>query len=112
MDGRAIFNFTAFKVPFLVMETIKKNQLSFEAIDRFVFHQANEFMMQTVRKRCGIDEQKFYINIKDVGNTVSNTIPIALSKAQSERVLCNDRYLLIAGFGVGLSMGATILKKT
>lgn len=111
MDGRAIFNFTSFEIPTLVKETIAKNNLMFNTIDRFVFHQANEFMLQTVRKRCGIEEAKFYINLKAVGNTVSNTIPIALCKAQSERVLCNDKYILIAGFGVGLSMGATILEK-
>ena len=111
MDGKAIFNFTSFKVPDMVKETVIKNNLMFNAIDRFVFHQANEFMLRTVRKRCGIEEARFYINMKDVGNTVSNTIPIALSKARSEGVLFNDKYILIAGFGVGLSMGATILKQ-
>jgi len=111
MDGRAIFNFTSFKIPALVKETLSKNYLTLNAIDRFVFHQANEFMLQTVRKRCGIEDAKFYINMKDVGNTVSNTIPIALIRAQSDGILCNDKYILIAGFGVGLSMGATILEK-
>jgi len=110
MDGKAIFNFTSFEIPNLIKKTIEKNKLKFESIDRFIFHQANEFMLQTVRKRCGIEKEKFYINIEDVGNTVSNTIPIALCRAYSERILCNDKYILLAGFGVGLSMGATILK--
>jgi len=111
MDGKAIFNFTAFQVPALVIETIMKNNLKSNDIDRYIFHQANDFMLQTVRKRCGIEENKFYVNLKNVGNTVSNTIPIALCNAHSEGVLHNDKYILIAGFGVGLSMGATILQQ-
>jgi len=111
MDGRFIFKFTSFKVPDMINETIMKNNLIFNAIDRFIFHQANKFMLHTVQKRCGIEDAKFYINMNDVGNTVSNTIPIALCKAQSEGVLLNDEYILLAGFGAGLSMGATILKR-
>jgi 3-oxoacyl-[acyl-carrier-protein] synthase III len=111
MDGKAIFNFTAFKIPPLIKETLKKNETSLEDIDQFIFHQANEFMLKTVRKRCGIPEEKFYIDIKDLGNTVSNTIPIALCKANTKGILRNAHTILISGFGVGLSMGAVILKK-
>ena len=110
MDGRSIFNFTAFQVPPLIKNVLEKNNLKQSDIDRFIFHQANEFMLTTVRKRCGISEDKFYINIKDIGNTVSNTIPIALTSAFNNGILLNDTYLLLAGFGVGLSMGGVVLK--
>lgn len=111
MDGKAIFNFTAFKIPPLIKETLQKNNIILNDIDYFIFHQANEFMLNTVRKRCGIPEEKFFIDIKDVGNTVSNTLPIALCKSQKMNLLDNKNTILLSGFGVGLSMGAVILKK-
>lgn len=111
MDGKAIFNFTAFKIPELVKENIKKNQMDLEKIDLFIFHQANEFMLNTVRKRCGIPIDKFFVDMKDVGNTVCNTLPIAIKKAQSNGLLEDIHSVLLSGFGVGLSMGAVLLKK-
>ena len=110
MDGKAIFDFTAFRIPTLVKETLEKNALSIEDVDLFVFHQANEFMLQTVRKRCGIPAEKFYIRLRQSGNTVSSTIPIALREAVSDGSIRSGAKVLIAGFGVGLSMGAAVLQ--
>lgn len=111
MDGKAIFNFTAFEVPKLVKENLALNGMTKENIDLFVFHQANAYMLDTVRKRCGIDATKFFVDIKTVGNTVSNSIPIALVKADEKGVLNESNHILISGFGVGLSMAAVILNK-
>ena len=111
MDGKAIFNFTAFEIPKLVKENLASNNMAKEDIDLFVFHQANAYMLETVRKRCGIDATKFFIDIKTVGNTVSNSIPIAMVKANEQGVLKETNHILISGFGVGLSMAAVILNK-
>lgn len=111
MDGKAIFNFTAFEVPKLVKENLASNGMTKEDIDLFVFHQANAYMLDTVRKRCGIDATKFFVDIKTVGNTVSNSIPIAMVKADEQGVLKGANHILISGFGVGLSMAAVILNK-
>ena len=110
MDGKEIFNFTAFEVPVLIKNVLEKNNYLIEDIDLFVFHQANEYMLQTIRKRIGIEEDKFYINLKHFGNTVSSTIPIALNNALLENKIKKGMKILIAGFGVGLSMAATILE--
>lgn len=110
MDGKAIFSFTAFAVPGLVKEVLQKHSLETADIDLFVFHQANEFMLHTLRKRCGIPENKFYVYISSCGNTVSSTIPIALKQALSTGAIRPGNRVLVAGFGVGLSMGATILQ--
>lgn len=109
MNGGEIFNFTLEAVPPLVSQTIQKNGFEKEDIDYFVFHQANRFMLNTIRKVCMISKDKFYINLENTGNTVSSTIPIALKDT------CNSSgkrpaTILIAGFGVGYSWGATILR--
>jgi len=110
MDGKAIFEFTAFVIPPLIGQVLEKNNLTIEDIDLYVFHQANEYMLQTVRKRCKIPEDKFFIFLKECGNTVSSTIPIALKEAQSQGRLKPGMKVLLAGFGVGLSAAFTVLQ--
>ncbi len=107
MDGGAIFDFTADVVPTMVEEVLQKNGLKQEDIQLFVFHQANKYMINYLRKLLEIDKEKFYIYMEHVGNTVSSTVPIALCEAKKEGKLRGN--ILLAGFGVGLSWGATIL---
>jgi 3-oxoacyl-[acyl-carrier-protein] synthase-3 len=110
MNGSSIFNFTMDAVPPLIKETLLKNNLNQNEINLYVFHQANKFMLNTLRKLCNIDNENFYIDMEDVGNTVSSTIPIALSRAKKNGFIQLGANILIAGFGVGYSWGATVLK--
>lgn len=107
MDGSAIFNFTLEMVPKLVEQTLKKNNLKFEEINLFVFHQANKYLLNFLRKKIKIQEDKFFYFLENVGNTVSSTIPIALKEAQNEGVLKGN--ILMAGFGVGYSWGGVVI---
>lgn len=109
MNGSAIFNFTLEAVPPLIAATLEKNSLQMDGIDKFVFHQANKFMLDTIRKVAGISKDKFYVNLENVGNTVSSTIPIALKQCLQNGELPENGNVLIAGFGVGYSWGACVL---
>ena len=108
MNGTEIFNFTLEMVPKLVERTLKKNNLSIEEMNLFVFHQANKYLLDFLRKKIKIPVEKFYYYLENVGNTVSSTIPIALKEANKQAVLTGN--ILLAGFGVGYSWGGTILK--
>lgn len=108
MDGSEIFMFTLVKVPKMLKAVLATNELQKEDIDLFVFHQANKYMLEHLRKKLKIDEGKFFVNLAKVGNTVSSTIPIALCNARDDGKLMGN--ILLAGFGVGLSWGATIIK--
>lgn len=108
MNGSEIFNFTLDIVPDLVKNILEKNSLEKEAIDLFIFHQANKFMLDFLRKKLKVDPDKFYIYMSEVGNTVSSTIPIALREAQKEDKVKGT--ILLAGFGVGYSWGGTLVK--
>ena len=110
MNGQSIFRFTLRVVPKAVEEVLEKNGMRKEDIDLYVFHQANAFMLQALRKEMDLPEEKFYINMEDVGNTVSTTIPIALKRAEEEGRLTRGMNVMMAGFGVGLSWAATIVR--
>ena len=106
MAGTEIFNFTSESVPLLTKSILAKIKLSIEDIDLFIFHQANEYMLNHLRKKIGIPEDKFFIYIENCGNTVSSTIPIALYEAIKQGKLETMRNCIIEGFGVGYSWAA------
>ncbi len=110
MNGTEIFNFTLESVPALVKNTLEKNALHQEDIDLFIFHQANKFMLDYLRKKIKIPQEKFFMAMEHCGNTVSSTIPIALKHAFSEEKIKRGSTVLIAGFGVGYSWGGTVLQ--
>lgn len=109
MNGSKIFNFTQINVPKLAKQTLEKNNLEMEDIELFVFHQANKYMMEFLRKKMKIEEDKFYYYMNKVGNTVSSTIPIALSEAMKEGKT-KGKKVMLAGFGVGYSWAGTVLE--
>ena len=109
MNGSEILSFTLEAVPLLVADTLQKNSMQQADIDLFVFHQANKYILNFLRKKIKIEEEKFYYYIEKVGNTVSSTIPIALYEAKKENKLTGN--ILLAGFGVGYSWGGVILKR-
>ena len=108
MNGKAIFDFTSDVVPPLIDETLQKNGLQMDEVNLFVFHQANKYMINYIRKLMSIDKERFYIFMENVGNTVSSTIPIALCEARKEGKLKGN--IVLAGFGVGLSYGAVVIR--
>lgn len=109
MNGAEIFNFTSGAVPGLVKNTLQKNNLAADDISMYIFHQANKYMLNHLRKKLEIPEEKFFYFLNNCGNTVSSTIPIALKEAVQGGTLAKDNKVLLAGFGVGYSWGGCVL---
>ena len=110
MDGASVFNFTIDRVPDLVNKTLEKNNLTKDDLDYVVFHQANKFMLNTLRKICLIPKEKYFVDIQNTGNTTSSTVPIGLKESITRGNIKSGDKVLVAGFGVGLSWAGTILK--
>jgi 3-oxoacyl-[acyl-carrier-protein] synthase-3 len=110
MNGGEIFTFTLDAVPNSVQALLAKAGLDAEDIDLYVFHQANRYMLEHLRKRIGIPAEKFQVTLSHCGNTVSSTIPIALKHAILEARLRKGALVMLVGFGVGYSWGATLLR--
>lgn len=110
MNGGAIFNFTLETVPVLVRQLLDKSGFQKEEIDYFIFHQANKFMLNTIRKVCVLPKEKFYVSLENTGNTVSSTVLIGLKDCLLNGTIKAGMQVVVAGFGVGLSWGGTILK--
>lgn len=110
MNGAEIFSFTLDAVPRSVNELLERSGLTMDGVDLFVFHQANKYMLDHLRKRMKIPAEKFYLAMSHCGNTVSSTIPIALKHAAGEGRIPDGAVVMLVGFGVGYSWGATLVR--
>lgn len=109
MNGLEILRFSLSKVPTLLNEVLKKNDLNFEEIDLFIFHQASQLILKMLKRKCNIPDDKFYTYFEEIGNTVSCSIPIAMFHAQKENRLKRGDRVMILGFGVGYSWAGTVI---
>ena len=109
MNGSAVFNFTLDAVPAMMKDILARNGVGRDEIDYYIFHQANKFMLDTIRKVCILPKDKFYVNLATTGNTVSSTVLIGMKDCLDNTVIKTKDKVMVAGFGVGLSWGGTIL---
>ena len=107
MDGAGIMNFALDAVPSLLDEVLAKSSLTREEVDYYVFHQANRMMLGFLQEKCGLQGLPFWNDVKDYGNTVSASIPIALCDVIKQAGTL--RHVVLAGFGVGLSWGGCVV---
>ena len=108
MNGAEIMNFALETVPAALEEILIKSSLARKDIDYYVFHQANRMMLDYLREKCGLQDMPYWNDVKNYGNTVSSSIPIALSDMISLEGNENMKRVLMIGFGVGLSWGGCV----
>ena len=109
MNGGAIFNFTLDAVPAMIEALLAKHGLERDQVDYYVFHQANKFMLDTIRKIAQLPKDRFHNHLDETGNTVSLTVMIGLRDALDSGAIKPGMKVMITGFGVGLSWAGTIL---
>lgn len=110
MEGTSVFLFGLKTVPAMINELLEKEKLRIEDIDLFIFHQANLFLIDTIRIKMKIPDEKVFNYMEKIGNTVAATIPIALKEAINSGKAKPGQRILLAGFGVGLSWAATMIE--
>jgi 3-oxoacyl-[acyl-carrier-protein] synthase-3 len=110
MDGSEIFTFTLSSVPSSVQRLLEKAGIGLDQVDLFIFHQANKYMLEHLRKWMKLPPEKFVVVMSHCGNTVSSTIPIALKHAVDDGRARPGAVVMLVGFGVGYSWGATLLR--
>jgi 3-oxoacyl-[acyl-carrier-protein] synthase-3 len=110
MDGREVFRFAVTKVPEAIDELLKKAELPAQQIRYYLLHQANARIVASVARRLGEPIEKFPMNMEEYGNTSSASIPILLDEISKKGMLQPGDHLVLAGFGGGLSYGASLLQ--
>jgi 3-oxoacyl-[acyl-carrier-protein] synthase-3 len=79
-------------------------------VDHLLLHQANIRIMEIVAQRLGIPMEKVIRNLHEYGNTSAASIPLALAEAVKNGTVKKGDVIACAGFGAGLSWGATVMR--
>lgn len=109
MNGAEIFAFTLGRVPALLRTLEHFATAQQLVIDKYVFHQANKFMLEHLAKKAKVPPEKVVLNLQDVGNTSSASIPLALSLDCKGEAATLQGHHLLAGFGVGYSWAGCVV---
>ena len=109
MNGAEVFAFTLREVPALIQSVLQGAGWTAAAVDAFVFHQANRFILQHLAKRLKLPKDRLVLAMDDFGNTNSASVPLAMSARLAERLRTGSLRTVLAGFGVGNSWAAAAL---
>ena len=112
MDGPELVKFTLDVVPPMIDRILARSGLNREDIDLFLMHQATAFMLEHLRTRLKLDEDRVPLDLEDYGNTVSSTIPILMNDLRASGRLRPGKRCLLIGYGVGLSWAGCLWTET
>ncbi|SDK52025.1 3-oxoacyl-[acyl-carrier-protein] synthase-3 [Maridesulfovibrio ferrireducens] len=110
MDGYKVLQFTIKTIPPEIIKLTESAGVSLEDIDLFIFHQASRRVLEEMGKKLAIPEEKLIIDLEEVGNITSSSIPIAMKRAEERGVLKRGNKVLLFGFGIGLSWSGAIIE--
>lgn len=106
MNGAEVFAFAANTIPEQIIKFNKNNNINIKSYKKIFLHQASKVVLETIVQKFPKElKDKFYIGLKDIGNTTSSSIPISIKKSLIKKDIKHGDKILICGFGVGLSWG-------
>lgn len=110
LNGPAVFTFGIVKAPRSVNSLIEHFQVDKEAIDYYVFHQANLIMNEKIRTKLKIEPEKVPYSLNEYGNTSSASIPLTIVSRLNSELSVGRKNILACAFGVGLSWGSAFFE--
>jgi 3-oxoacyl-[acyl-carrier-protein] synthase-3 len=110
MSGGDILSFVGSRIPPHIQNFLARNDLTLDAVDWLVFHQASSVVLDTLTTLLQADPSKVLRHLEQIGNTVSASIPITLNAALDEGKIQPGQLLLLCGFGAGLSWGSALVR--
>jgi 3-oxoacyl-[acyl-carrier-protein] synthase-3 len=111
MDGMDVFSFAITTVPKAIKKMCENFEIDRSTVDKFIFHQANKLMLDTIAKRLKEDSSKVPMSLKEYGNTTQASIPLTIVSECAEEYSTKAMKSLACGFGTGLAC-ATVYFET
>ncbi|MDN3297063.1 beta-ketoacyl-ACP synthase III [Streptomyces ficellus] len=110
MQGSQVYKHAVLRMTESARRVLAAAGLGAGDIDRFVGHQANLRILDSVAERLGIPLDHRVTNIADVGNTAAASIPLALADAAARGELRPGHRVLAGAFGGGLTWGSCLFQ--
>lgn len=110
MDGSEVFKFAVRTLEQATLRVLEGTGVDLKDIKLIIPHQANQRIVEGAAKRLGINMETMYTNLDRYGNTSSASIPVALEEASRAKLIQKDDYIVLVGFGGGLTWGSALIK--
>lgn len=110
MDGQVVFKRAVIKMPEVIMEALKANNLTIQDIDLLVPHQANLRISQFIQEKLGLTDDQVFNNIQKYGNTTAASVPLALCEAWESGKVKAGSLVCLAAFGSGFTWGSALMR--
>ncbi len=107
MVGADVFSFAISELPKDIKRLLEFAGIAINEIDKYAFHQANNFMTNHIIKRVKADPTKLLHSIHKYGNTAGTSIPLCMVENR-DKIKNNDTILMNA-IGAGFAYGTVLL---
>jgi 3-oxoacyl-[acyl-carrier-protein] synthase-3 len=97
-------------MPFATEKVLENSGVAISDVKYIVPHQANIRIIDGAAKRLGLTSDRIYTTIHKYGNISSASIPVALNDAYEQKCLSKGDYLVLVGFGGGLTWGSALVR--
>ena len=110
MDGRTVFKWAVRLIPDIVKESLTKTNLKLDDLKLLIFHQANQRILKAATDDLEVDPSKIFMNVDRYGNTSAASVAISLHEAVQGGKIQRGDYVLLAGFGAGLTWASCVFR--
>lgn len=108
MNGKEMFQHALFSFVKIIRDLLEKHNLTLNDIDLIIPHQPNMRILDEVMSELNVPIDKVMINVHDLGNMASGSLPVTLAMAREQKRLKNGDLCLIVGYGSGATWGAAL----
>lgn len=110
MDGRKIFTEAVRRMSEAAVEVMNRVGRPLSDVALVIPHQANLRIIEAVRKRLGLDEERVFVNIEEYGNIGSATVPFAMWEAVRDGRIAAGDLVVLTAFGAGFHWAAAAVQ--
>jgi 3-oxoacyl-[acyl-carrier-protein] synthase-3 len=110
MNGKAVFDFATKILPYVILDSLKKNELTVDDISWLVPHQPSINILIKTAKILNLPIEKVVLNMTKFGNTAGASIPMALDSLYKKNLMKNGNLLVMPAVGSGWTWGVSTLK--
>jgi 3-oxoacyl-[acyl-carrier-protein] synthase-3 len=110
MDGRNVFKWAVRVFDESAKDVLQAAGLTPNELALVVMHQANQRIIDSAVSNLGVPPEKVFANLDRYGNTSAASIPLALDEALKEGKIRRGDYVLLCGFGSGLTWATAVIR--
>jgi 3-oxoacyl-[acyl-carrier-protein] synthase-3 len=110
MDGREVFRQAVKRMSRCAHDLLAEADLKLEDVSLVIPHQANLRILNAVRDRLGLPDEKVYTNVHEYGNTGSASVPVALWEARQQGRIQPGDLVLLTAFGAGFHWSGVLVR--